>query len=191
MDATAYWNPADVEAVPVVTGAASVMDCADLVNVCKGLGIRVPMPSVYDVGCGTGRWSKFCRDYYGVDISEQAVAYARRAQVDADIIRSPRDISILWSTRLSNRPVVVTCFSVFTHIPRSLRLEYLAQFRHVALTALVDIIPGDGSGDVRLWTADPLEFVGDCDMCGWVATRTLAVNSPDGPIHQYYRLEAR
>ena len=55
---------------------------------------------------------------------------------------------------------MVTCMSVFTHIDETERARYLARFKKLAPRLLVDIIPGDGSGDVPLWTADMDQFEG-------------------------------
>jgi SAM-dependent methyltransferase len=190
MNVLDHWNRG-VENVPLITGAATVMDCSDLLDVCTKLGVRVPMPSVLDVGCGTGRWARFCREYVGVDVSDDAIVFAHYAQREAYRIDGPSDLEFVWTRWMYRRPITITCFSVFTHIDRPERIAYLRAFHELSLTAVVDIIPGDGRGNVECWTADPFDFLSDLDDSGWAAVRRYSRVSPDGPIHEYYRLEAR
>jgi hypothetical protein len=57
---------------------------------------------------------------------------------------------------------------------------------------LVDIIPGDGSGDVARWTARPDEFEADLAAAGWCAILTATAawenpaGSPPAQTHRYY-----
>lgn len=177
----AYWNRG-VEAAPQVTGAARVMDCRDLVDACRGLGVDLPLRHVLDVGCGTGRFSQCCEDYLGVDIAADQVAYAQQSGVRAALCDGPKTLVRSNGARAD----WVTCFSVFTHIDRAERQAYLAAFALCAPRLLVDVIPGDGSGDVALWTADWPTFLEDLATAGWqVVAGPYDRTSPDGVIHRY------
>lgn len=178
-----YWNRG-IDMVPHVTGAASVMDCSDLVDACKGLGVALPLTNVLDVGCGTGRWSKFCTGYLGVDISPDAVAYCRRTGVEAQFLITPN--------AMPEGPYdTICCFSVFTHIGTLGREDYLYAFATRSRRVLVDIIPGDGRGDIPLWTADPDQFRGSVHDAGYGVSATYTRTSPDEVRHHYYLLEKR
>jgi SAM-dependent methyltransferase len=177
----AYWNKG-VSNVPMMTGAASVMNCSDLIDACRGLGVDLPMGDVLDVGCGTGRLAPFCQGYLGVDIAGDAVTYCHAQGVHARSIDGPSDLP-------AGPFDTICCFSVFTHINRADHVAYLAQFARRAPQLLVDIIPGDGCGTVVLWTARAEMFESDLRHAGYAVQATYDRTSPDGVTHRYYRAE--
>lgn len=178
-----YWDRG-IDAVPIMTGAASVMDCSDLVDACARLGLSLPMKGrVLDVGCGTARWKRHCQAYQGLDISPSAVAYAKARGISAHVMEGygPATIAPLFDVA-----EWVTCFSVFTHIDAAERLDYLKAFAHMAPSLIVDVIPGDGSGGVALWTADVESFERDLTETGWTVRQVAERVSPDAVCHRYY-----
>jgi SAM-dependent methyltransferase len=185
MTAAAHWN-CGVENVPLRTGAATVMDCRDLKDACCGLGVALPLAHVVDVGCGTGRWATQCvGGYLGLDIAAHAVAYAHAAGVNVSLMVGPSTVAAI----LLDLAEVhwICCFSVFTHIDRSERMAYLQAFAgRPGVQVLVDVIPGDGRGDIGLWTADWPTFQHDLGEAGFVL-RVPAYDriSPDGALHRY------
>lgn len=189
MNYAAYWDRG-VENVPVMTGAASVMGCDDLLEPLSMLSAFPLQGTVLDVGCGTGRLSQLCVGVYiGADISKDALEYARRVfGVEAHLILGADDLGGIVAGRAVD---VVTCLSVFTHIPATERLRYLLAFRDLAPELLVDIIPGNGQGDVRLWTADPAEFERALNATGWCVLGKVWRTSPDGITHLYYHGKRR
>ncbi len=174
-----YWERG-IEAVPVMTGAASVMDGVDLLDAFHGLGVSIPLGSVLDVGCGTGRLSAFCSTYIGVDISRDAVSYCAAHGIQADLVAGPDTLPPMQFDQ-------ICCFSVFTHIGRASRVAYLEAFAARTTEILVDIIPGDGAGDVRLWTAVVTDFADDLRNAGFIPTAIYERTSPDKVPHRYYR----
>lgn len=181
--AVEYWNRG-VAAVPAMTGAASVMDCSDITDALRGLYWRLPqsLDNVLDVGCGTGRLSKLCNGYLGVDVAIDAIDYCLLNHISAVHIDGPDD--------LPKGPFgTVCCLSVFTHIGRSDRQAYLRAFRSVAPMLVVDIIPGIEGGGVALWRADPADFMLDLSAIGYAILSIHARTSPDGVTHQYYYCE--
>jgi hypothetical protein len=76
---------------------------------------------------------------------------------------------------------------VFTHVSRHERQQYLGRFYGLAPNALVDIIAGDGSGEIALWTADPAEFEADIATAGF-AIVGVTDQQWDAHTHRYYRL---
>lgn len=181
--AVSYWDRG-VEAVPLVTGAASVMDCRDLVDACARLGVRIPLNGrVLDIGCGTGRWQKFCFAYQGLDISPAAVEYATAHGLSAHLIEGYGPSALdTWFGGAE----WVSCFSVFTHISFEERHDYLDAFLRIAPNLLVDIIPGNGSGNMTIWTADVPAFEQTLAAIGWQQHRVAERVSPDGVCHRYY-----
>lgn len=190
-----YWNQG-VQNVPHMTGAASLMDGADIREHAQKLGFSLPFASLLDVGCGTGRVSKFVSgDYFGVDVAKDAVAYCEARGLNACVIEGPEDIPqalTLTFTSAPGQPVVhhgfyewVACLSVFTHIDRSERQSYLRAFKSRCSNLLVDIIPGDGTGDVALWTAHWEDFQQDIRDAGWSIKAWYDRVGPSGPTHRY------
>lgn len=180
MNVADLWNEG-IDEVPRMTGALQVMDGRDIVEVAQALKVPYPFGRVLDVGCGTGRASRHCADYTGVDIASDAVAYCQRDGLAVTPITGVRDLPIgLWD--------LVLCLSVFTHIDRPERFDYLAAFSLRADRLLVDIMPGSGWGDWELWTAVPDEFEADLAENGY---RVLAFTDdvrPDGLPRRYYYL---
>ncbi|MGE0363353.1 MAG: hypothetical protein AB7R67_21755 [Vicinamibacterales bacterium] len=184
MTPAAYWNQG-IEMVPAMTGAATLMDGADILEHAERLDIPLPFDAVMDVGCGTGRLGQFAIVYVGFDVAADAVAYCRRAGRHAHLIAGPSSMPV---EPLTGGPGDwVTCLSVFTHIARTERQAYLQAFLPLAEQLLVDIIPGDGSGDVALWTAVPADFEADLAAAGWQIEASYDRACPAGPVHRYYR----
>jgi SAM-dependent methyltransferase len=164
----------------MITGAASVMDCSDLRDVFDNLGIPA-LYRVLDVGCGTGRLSSMCLDYTGVDIAIDAISYCQHRGLNVYLIDGPYDLKGTFDT--------VCCLSVFTHIGRSERRQYLSTFRQMAHELVVDIMPGGEHGDVSCWYADTTEFEGDLDDSNYEIVEVYSRVSPDNATHRYYRAE--
>lgn len=180
----AYWDQG-VMNVPDMTGAKHLLDGRDLQSVFASLGMPARLSNVLDVGCGTGRMAQFCDGYTGVDIAPSMVNYCRNSGIEASVIAGPQDLDgggiglgFEW----------VTCISVFTHIPRAERLMYLNEFYRIAENVLVDIIAGDGAGDVALWTAAPDSFEEDCQAVGFQVVGVVN-HQWDLHVHRYYRLQ--
>jgi SAM-dependent methyltransferase len=160
------------------------------------LGIELPLGSAFDVGCGTGRLAELVVDdgpccYRGVDIAIDAVHYCQDRGLRVSCISGPADIGP-WADPWH----WILCVSVFTHVDRAERLAYVHAFAAAMARPtgtgrtselLVDIIPGDGAGDVTMWTADVAEFEGDLVSAGWHVSGVYERTSPDGRQHRYYR----
>lgn len=173
-----YWERG-VSQVPFVTGASKLLDARDMKELADALHFKLPLGSVLDVGCGTGRIAKHCERYHGVDISRDAVHYCQQHGLAADVIEGPDSL-------IGYEPVdVITCMSVFTHISDGDRALYLAAFAPIALWLLVDIIPGTGGGDVAAWTAKPEEFVEQLKAFGFKVDAVYE-KAEDGFRHRYY-----
>jgi SAM-dependent methyltransferase len=172
-----------------MTGAAAVMDCADLLDAFDALGVEVPLDGpVLDVGCGTGRLAQLVHGglYTGVDVSVRAVDYCLDRKLSAWLIDGPEDL-----VRFGGSYATVACLSVFTHVGRDVRRDYLGAFARVAPRAVVDILPGPEGGGVAAWYADPADFLCDARGAGWEARREHQRVSPDGVAHRYYLLDRR
>lgn len=178
-----YWDKG-VANVPDMTGAKHLLDGRDFPVIFQSLGMPERLFSVLDVGCGTGRLSKHCNGYSGLDISPSMVEYCQVRGLDAGLMTCPVDIvrrgSFSW----------VTAISVFTHIDRLERQIYLRAFAAIAPEVLVDIIPGDGSGNVAVWTALPHQFEEDIAAAGFEIV-AQADHQWDMHTHRYYRLRRR
>lgn len=175
----AYWDRGERN-VPDMTGARHLMDGRDLEAICAALDMPMPLPNVLDVGCGTGRLARLCEGYHGVDITPAAVEYCTNRSISASLMEGPSDLPsgpFQW----------ITCISVFTHINQGDRLAFLMRFAQLAPNVLVDIIPGDGGGNVELWTATPASFESDAVRAGFTIAGVYT-HAWDMNTHQYYRL---
>ncbi len=180
---TAYWDRG-VRNVPDMTGAKHLLDARDLRAVFAALGVAVPLEGVVaDVGCGTGRLAQLCANqsnYIGFDISPSMVDYCVDKGLSARLVNGPAQLTPFAS--------LVTAISVFTHIDRAERQRYLPWFKVMAPRVVVDIIPGDGSGNVALWTAVQSEFELDCVAAGFRIVKSVDQAWDINP-HRYYLLE--
>lgn len=183
----AYWNDG-VHRVPDQTGAALIMAGQDVPILAAGLGLRLPFGAVLDVGCGSGRVARHCESYLGLDISSDAVAYCTKHGVRAEVIDGAEDLA-----RYRREPHgwdFILAMSVFTHVDQPEREAYLAAFRDLSHYAIVDIIPGDGTGDVALWTCEPAALGIAAARSGWWIRAAFDYPSPEAVPHRYYWLEA-
>lgn len=174
----AHWDvPADH--APDKTGAAGVMDLSDIREVLNHFNRDLSTLDVIDVGCGTGRLAQACGEYRGFDIAPGMVEYARRTGLSAQVIREPCDLR-------GYEADIVCCLSVFTHISRLDRLDYLHRFEAMAPILLVDILPGPEGGTPHAWYADAYQFETDLVHHGFANIDTYARISPDGANHLYF-----
>lgn len=173
-----YWDRG-VRNVPDMTGARDLLDGRDLVTIFAALGMPARLASVLDVGCGTGRMAQFCDGYHGVDISPSMVEYCRRRNLTADLTVTPDD----WP---AGPFAWLTCISVCTHIDRPERQSLLDRASRLTANLLIDIIPGDGTGDVAKWTAVPEEFEADLRAAGFTIIGSTDHRWID-QTHRYYR----
>jgi SAM-dependent methyltransferase len=182
-----YWDKG-VANVPDMTGARHLLDAEDFPVIFQSLGMPARLPNVLDVGCGTGRILKHCDVYLGADIAPSMVEYCRLRGIKARLTVKPDDLPSRLAT-IDGMSTFdwVTCISVFTHIDKSERQAYLAVFNRTAPNVLVDIIPGDGSGNVAVWTAVPSQFEDDCRAAGFEIV-AQADHQWDMHTHRYYRL---
>ncbi len=178
------WWDCNLDFVPYRTGAATIMDCSDLLHVWHELGVTIKGKRVLDVGCGTGRVGDHCDHYHGLDVAPAMVAATRARGHKANLIRVMEDVE----KYKPYRPDIIICSSVFTHIPHDHQKRFLRSFHRVARECVVDIIPGDGTGEIAYWTAVVPDFEGLLVEEGW---RTLGVYdnpSPDAVPHRYYHI---
>ena len=179
-----YWDKGAAN-VPDMTGARHLLDGQDIVATCAALGIALPLGDVLDVGCGTGRLAPFCQGYLGLDIAQSAVDYCRARGRQASVISGPHEVM------LAGRRATVCALSLLTHMDRPERQDYLRAFRGVARQLLVDIIPGDGSGNVARWTAVPEEFERDLLEAGFTVLAQVERPWDTGDsLHRFYHAEA-
>ncbi len=176
------WWDCDLDFVPFRTGAASVMGCEDLLAVWDKLGVTLAGKRVLDVGCGTGRVGDHCDSYQGLDVAPAMVGATRKRGHQAALIRVPSDV-------LKYEADLVICSSVFTHIPHDHREAYLRVFARVAPECVVDIIPGDGTGEIANWSAVPEEFEQALDDTGWLPLGVFEITGPGEIQHRYYHCE--
>ena len=187
-DQIAYWDKG-VRNVPDMTGAKAVMDCADLREVARVIGFALPLTgAVLDVGCGTGRAAQICAGaYVGTDVAPSMVDYCRKAGLTAYQVTLPAALATYGCFD------AVLCVSVFTHIPRSLRQDYLAAFSAIAPRVLVDILPsetGVDHGDIAAWYADPDEFLRDVAAVGFDVAGTHDLSWEGIYTHRYHWLRS-
>lgn len=164
--------------VPDMTGARHLLDAPDLKEVLGSFGIPLPLKNVLDVGCGTGRASQLCDGYLGTDIAQSAIDYCAKKKIPAVLMTGPDDLP-------SGPFDVILCISVFTHVDRAERRSYLDAFAARVDVLVVDIIKGDGSGNVAAWTAVPEEFEQDMRDCGFEFA-SPADYRWDDHVHSYY-----
>lgn len=179
----AFWEvPADQ--APGKTGG-SWDDLSDLEEILSGLNV-LPYGRVLDVGCGTGRLSQLVKHgyYFGVDIAQGMIDFARSKHVNAARIDGPEDIHL-------GDPLLkfswVMCLSVFTHLPREERRRYLARFREIGLRLVVDVLVGEEGGSIDAWYADGHDFRDDLEEAGWRVIRDFRRQAASGYIHTYFR----
>lgn len=183
---TGYWDHG-IDEVPRMTGVpGNVDDPADLRGVCIELGIALPLPSVLDVGCGTGRLSVIAERYLGADIAPSAVAFCHRRGVAAITIDGPLSLRELGADSFE---WVFAC-SMFTHIDRDEQRGYLAEFFRIAPCLLVDILPGDEGRSCMRWGTDETGFRDDLAAAGYVidagTTDRIDTRSAGECRHRYF-----
>ena len=186
----AYWDRG-VDQVERMTGLGTApspdaLAGADIREVCRRLGILLPVPSLLDVGCGTGRLLPMAETYMGVDISASAVKYCAARGVPALLIDGPDELARFAADQFA----WVWACSVFTHIGREEQQRYLGQFVQIAERLLVDILPGDrGHGPAR-WGTDEAMFRDDLTAAGYrIEPLTVDVSDGAGPSaarHRYF-----
>lgn len=178
----AYWDKG-IRNVPDMTGARLVLDGRDMREVMTRLGIDIPVGSLLDYGCGTGRLAQLAQSYMGLDIAPSAIDYCLSKGLSARLIEGPGDIPALTYD-------LIACISVCTHIDADERAQLLWAFGERCRHLLVDIIPGDGGGDIALWTADTAQFEELLTDCGWTVegwTEYPWDASLQLTLHRYYR----
>ena len=186
----AYWDRgvAEVERMTGLGHAPSPAALAgdDIRNVCLALGITLPVESLLDVGCGTGRLMPLAERWAGLDISSSAVTYCQSRNLPVALIDGPDDLRGIADDAFE----WVWACSVFTHIDRDEQRAYLAQFVRVARRVLVDILPGDVGRSAARWGADETLFRIDLVTAGYaIRPRTTDVrdgSSATAPLHRYF-----
>jgi SAM-dependent methyltransferase len=187
---TAYWDRG-LDQVERMTGlgrspSAAILSGSDIRDVCLRLDIGLPVASLLDVGCGTGRLVTLAADYLGADISPSAITYCHQRGVSAVLIDGPEGLDFLEPGRFA----WVWACSVFTHISREEQQGYLAQFARLAPRLLVDILPGDPGRSADRWGADEADFRRDLVAAGFViGPGTVDVVDGSGskaPRHRYF-----
>lgn len=176
-----FWD-IEVERVPMMTGARTVMDASDLKKILGRFNVDLRDKLVFDVGCGTGRLAQLCGSYCGFDITPAMVEYTRQQGLSANTMD---EFTIDLSADM------ICCFSVFTHIARRDRSEYLKKFIKIAPQVIVDIVPGEEHGDVAIWYADAENFEQDIKDAGFSSFTSFVFGRipEDGVDHRYYLLE--
>jgi len=172
----AYWDRG-WRNVPDMTGARRLLDAPDLREIAAALVIELPLRDVLDVGCGTGRAAQVCTSYVGTDIAPSAIEYCERKKIPAMLMTGSHDLP-------PGQFQTVLCISVFTHMGRDERRAYLAAFARKADELIADIIIGDGTGDVAVWTAVREEFEADLREAGYVHSHPVDFQWDDH-VHSY------
>lgn len=188
---TAYWDRG-LDQVERMTGlgpspTAAALAGADIREVCRRLEIPLPVGSLLDVGCGTGRLSALAGPgYLGVDIAPSAVRYCQQHGILARLIDGPESLAVLDDDAFD----WVWACSVFTHIGRDEQQRYLAQFVRLAPLLLVDILPGDPGLTPARWGSNDAEFRADLEAAGYaidpVTTDVVDGAGPRAPRHRYF-----
>ena len=188
---TAYWDRG-LNQVERMTGlgaspTAAALAGADIREVCRRLGIPLPVGSLLDVGCGTGRLSALAGPgYLGVDISASAIQYCQARGILARVIDGPESLAVLDDDAFD----WVWACSVFTHIGRDEQRRYLAEFVRLAPLLLVDILPGDPGQSPARWGTDEARFRADLESAGYAidpaTTDVVDGHGPTAPHHRYF-----
>ncbi len=176
-----YWDRG-VPSVPDMTGAKHLLHGRDLEAVCAGLGLTIPLGNVLDIGCGTGRLARLCGTYTGADISPSMVEYCLQRHLNAHLISTYDELP-------AGPFDLVTCISVCTHIDRPERQDLIAAIKARTDRVLIDIIPGDGSGAVNVWTAVSDVFYADLTAAGFTDINFLDYQW-DEYTHRYFYARA-
>ena len=181
-----HWDTKNVENVPMQTGASALMDGRDIRALAEDFGLSLPFRNVLDVGCGTGRASQLCQGYLGVDISHSAIAYCKKEGIRAHLING--------ADQLPSGPFdTILCLSVFTHIGRMERRDYLSHF-YDAITndgiIIADVILGDGEGDVACWTTHKDDIAEDFAFMGFDVVASK-LHQWDTHEHLYFLIKGR
>ena len=187
----AYWDRG-LEQVERMTGlgmtpTAAALAGADIREVCRRLGIDLPVARLLDVGCGTGRLSALAGPgYLGVDIAPSAIRYCTSRAIPARVINGPESLAALEDDSFD----WVWACSVFTHIDRDEQQQYLQQFARIAPCVLVDILPGDPGRTPARWGSDEDAFRADLAAAGYVidplTTDVVDGHGPTAPHHRYF-----
>jgi SAM-dependent methyltransferase len=185
-----FWNRG-IDQVERMTGLGTAptpdaLAGADIREVCRRLGILLPVPRLLDVGCGTGRLRPMADAYLGVDISESAIAYCVARDVPVLLVDGPDDLTRFGPDEFD----WVWACSVFTHIGRDEQQRYLGQFVQIAPRLLVDILPGDSGRGPARWGTDEATFRLDLVAAGYrLEPLTVDVSDGTGPTaarHRYF-----
>ena len=185
-----YWDQGIGE-VERMTGlgrlpSPTILAGDDIRNVCLMLGINLPVASLLDLGCGTGRLAPLAVDWTGVEISPSAVAYCQARHLPVSLIDGPTGLAGFPADRFD----WVWACSVFTHIDRDEQQRYLAECVRVAPQILVDILVDEPGRSCARWGSDPHVFRTDLEALGYVVSShthdVVDGHGPTAPKHRYF-----
>lgn len=183
---TKFWDTG-VHDVPRMTGTTpGVRSCPEVRDICARLKICLPFDRLFDVGCGTGRFTQLAGEsYVGVDISPSAVTYCQQRGIPATLIDGPMSLTA-WPANCADW---VVAWSVFTHIDRAEQQAYLAQFIRLAPQVLVDILPDDRGRGPGRWGTDEAGFRDDLIAAGYTIDPLTPdlVDQVSSARHRYFR----